>query len=78
MSSPVMLRKFDSGVKVIQTKTHSDDEVSTGKNRPKFHHKFKLNSPHITRHNNPKLAVAQRVWLNISGPSNCLVIFHFI
>ncbi|KAL5220621.1 hypothetical protein ABZP36_025334 [Zizania latifolia] len=24
---PVMLRKFDSGVKVIQTKTHSDDEV---------------------------------------------------
>lgn len=28
MSSPVMLRKFDSGVKVIQTKTHSDEEVS--------------------------------------------------
>ncbi|EMS51202.1 hypothetical protein TRIUR3_25664 [Triticum urartu] len=26
---PVMLRKFDSGVKVIQTKTHSDDEVSS-------------------------------------------------
>ncbi|KAL6614295.1 hypothetical protein ACP70R_036565 [Stipagrostis hirtigluma subsp. patula] len=24
---PVMLRKFDSGVKVIQTKTHSDEEV---------------------------------------------------
>ncbi|CAN6464502.1 unnamed protein product [Victoria cruziana] len=24
---PVMLRKFDSGVKVIQSKTHSDDEV---------------------------------------------------
>lgn len=24
---PVMLRKFDSGVKVIQTKSHSDDEV---------------------------------------------------
>jgi hypothetical protein len=24
-----MLRKFDSGVKVIQTKTHSDEEVST-------------------------------------------------
>jgi hypothetical protein len=23
-----MLRKFDSGVKVIQTKTHSDEEAS--------------------------------------------------
>lgn len=26
-TSPVMLRKFDSGVKVIQNKSHSDDEV---------------------------------------------------
>lgn len=26
--SPVMLRKFDSGVMVIQSKSYSDDEVS--------------------------------------------------
>jgi hypothetical protein len=28
-----MLRKFDSGVKVIQTKTHSDEEVSNHDNK---------------------------------------------
>ena len=33
MSSPVMLRKFDSGVKVIQTKTHSDEEVNHCNNK---------------------------------------------
>lgn len=27
IGSPVMLRKFDSGVKVIQNKSHSDEEV---------------------------------------------------
>lgn len=27
LNSPVMLRKFDSGVMVIQSKTHSDEEV---------------------------------------------------
>jgi hypothetical protein len=29
-----MLRKFDSGVKVIQTKTHSDEEVGNHNNKP--------------------------------------------
>ena len=28
-NSPVMLRKFDSGVMVIQSKSHSDEEVIT-------------------------------------------------
>lgn len=27
--SPVVLRKFDSGVMVIQNKSHSDEEVSS-------------------------------------------------
>lgn len=29
INSPIMLRKFDSGVMVIQNKAHSDEEVRT-------------------------------------------------
>jgi hypothetical protein len=32
-----MLQKFDSGVKVIQTKTHSNDDVIVGNNKSRCH-----------------------------------------
>jgi hypothetical protein len=49
-----MLRKFDSGVKVIQTKTHSDEEVTLGNNKSRFH--FVSISSSAARHSRSVLA----------------------
>lgn len=38
IGSPVMLRKFDSGVMVIQNKSHSDEEVLLKSHILMFHY----------------------------------------
>ena len=53
-----MLRKFDSGVKVIQTKTHSDDEVIRGNNNSRCH--FVSISDSAARHSRSVLAATHK------------------
>jgi hypothetical protein len=59
-----MLRKFDSGVKVIQTKTHSDEEVTLGNNKSRFH--FVSISSSAARHSRSVLAATQKIDLILS------------
>jgi hypothetical protein len=62
-----MLRKFDSGVKVIQTKTHSDDEVILGNNKSRYHF-FASISSSAARHSRSVPAATQEKFVLIMFP----------